>query len=647
MPGRVLDCPQCGAPVTFLSSVTVFAVCEHCRAMVVMRDAKVDTMGSMAELPPDLSPFQIGAKGQWEGKGFEIVGRVRVEWQEGSWNEWCILYDGVTVGWLAEAQGLLMVSFATQPDTELSSHESDYQAGTSLKILGKNWTVGDVKQTSCRASEGELPFIAPPNSIRISADLMSRHGEFANIEFTEQGTILYVGKYARFEDFRFENLRPVPGWNAEVAEEKNKTNALACPACGAPVILRAVGQSMAAVCGSCGAVIDTATPEWTVIQKAGKARHEIPTLLPIGQRGKLFDLDLEVIGVMTRRDEDSSWTEYLLFNPWSGFRWLVFYDGHWSLAHLFPSVPDTTERTATAEGRRYRLYAKGSATVKDVLGEFYWKVQRGEKADYMDYIAPPHILSKESYPGLNEFTWSAGKYVEPALIAEGFGIKELPAPDGIYLNQPNPHSKIWAELKGIFFLALCALIFFEIGFSLIQKTLPVYSGGYTFDRAAESAPTVPPAAQGWGAPNPKTIITPPFEIDHPQRVTVRGMAGVDNNWLDLDLQLVNAKTNISIPATLEISYYYGYDDGNWSEGSGEASVDFPHVVPGQYVLTIEPSADRSIQKMPFAVYISRGGVFQSNFLLCLGLILLYPLFLLGRGLSFEQKRWSDSAYVPS
>ena len=83
--------------------------------MVVVRDAKVETMGVMAELPPDLSPFQIGTTGEWNGKGFEIIGRVRVEWEQGSWNEWCLLYDATVIGWLAEAQGLLMISFQSDP----------------------------------------------------------------------------------------------------------------------------------------------------------------------------------------------------------------------------------------------------------------------------------------------------------------------------------------------------------------------------------------------------------------------------------------------------------------------------------------------------------------------------------------------------
>ncbi len=594
--------------------------------MVVARDAKAETMGTMAELPPDLSPFQIGTKGEWEGKGFEIVGRVRVEWQEGSWNEWCILYDAATTGWLAEAQGLLMVSFETEPDVPLSAHESEYQAGADLKLLGKRWTVSDSKMTTCRAGEGELPFVAPPNSMRASVDLLNNHGGFANIEFAEQGPVLYVGKYGRFEDFHFQNLRPVRGWSAETPEEKNAATALSCPNCGAPVSLRAAGQTMAAVCPSCGSVIDTATPELSIIEKAEAARREIPTLIPIGSRGKLFGMELEMIGVMTRRDEGASWMEYLLFNPWTGFRWLVFYAGHWTFVEQMPALPDAAGDTVSAQGRTYRLYAKETARVTGVLGEFYWKVRRGEETACADYIAPPFILSKESYPELHEFTWSTGEYVEPAVIAEAFALKDLPKPDGIYLNQPNKFKQRWKGVRGISLAAFGLLVLLEIIFTLSQKTSAVWSGSFTFDRKTPVAP----------------IVTPPFDIDRAGAVTVDASGAVDNSWLDLDLELVDAATNQSTPETLELSYYYGYDDGSWHEGGHSGSVGFPNVAPGQYRLTIEPSAAPEVTSVPYTIRISRGGVYQSNFILCLVLILLYPLYLGLRSSRFEQTRWADS-----
>src|SRR6202012_1730726 len=107
----VYDCPQCGAPVKFQSSIAIFAVCEHCRSMVVRKDLSVESIGVMAELPPDLSPLQIGSRGEWNGKAFELVGRIRVEWDLGSWNEWYALFDGGVGGWVAETQGFYLVSF--------------------------------------------------------------------------------------------------------------------------------------------------------------------------------------------------------------------------------------------------------------------------------------------------------------------------------------------------------------------------------------------------------------------------------------------------------------------------------------------------------------------------------------------------------
>src|SRR5690348_11601741 len=111
MSRRLYDCPQCGAPVPFNSSIAVFAVCEHCRSMVVARGEQVQSMGTMAELPPDLSPLQRGTSGSWKGVAFELVGRVRVAWEDGSWNEWCAVFADGRTGWLADAQGLLMISF--------------------------------------------------------------------------------------------------------------------------------------------------------------------------------------------------------------------------------------------------------------------------------------------------------------------------------------------------------------------------------------------------------------------------------------------------------------------------------------------------------------------------------------------------------
>lgn len=627
--------------------------------MVVLRGADLELIGVMAALPPDLSPFQIGTRGEWKGRGFEIVGRIRVEWEQGSWNEWCLLYDANTTGWLAEAQGLLAISFPVSLSETIPSEPSFFASNLQLKLNGEFWMVVDVKRATYRAGEGELPFPAPPDVQRLSVDLTNAKGGFASLELSEDGAELYIGEYAKFEALKLSNLRPVPGWSADVEQEKNRTTALACPSCGAVVDLRAAGQSMSAACGSCGAVIDTATPELKLIQEADAAVRQLAPILPIGQRGKLFGVDYEVIGLVVRSDEYSRWSEYLLFNPWHGFRWLVSFNGHWSFVDRLPALPNMEGNKIHLGGTTYKIFAQGKATVAGVLGEFYWKVQRGEEANVADYIAPPRILSKESYPGLNEVAWSGGEYVEPKVIGEAFALKDLPRAEGIYLNQPNKFAARWKEVRTLFLLAVCALCLVQCASCVQRREVNTLETSFVFDRA-QPAPAPQPgrrpvaaagaavASSGIASDSQKILVTPHFTLNGgPQRVVIEATAPVTNSWLGLDIDLVNAKTNASYPAPLEISAYSGYDsDGAWSEGSQRKEVALAGIPAGEYFLTVEPSADPKVQKLPFTVRVKTGGVFNSNFILMLCLVLLYPAILLWRKSAFEKERWSESDFSP-
>ncbi len=58
-------------------------------------------------------------------------------------------------------------------------------------------------------------------------------------------------------------------------------------------------------------------------------------------RGDLF----EVIGFMRRamtvEGVNYEWSEYLLFNPYKGFRWLSEYNGHWNFLKTTTHIPKT------------------------------------------------------------------------------------------------------------------------------------------------------------------------------------------------------------------------------------------------------------------------------------------------------------------
>jgi hypothetical protein len=221
---RKFSCPSCGAEITFQSSITVSCVCSYCRSLVVRHDVNVEAIGKMAELPDDISPFQLGTAGRFNRAGFSLIGRMKIGWNDGMWNEWFTFTDSGAKGWLAEAQGFLAISFekqvdlvkfSTVPGGRDFSVDTPPILGSTLFIDGKKFGIEDVKEAECIGSEGELPFPAPRGRKTRTVDMLGDHGEFAGLEYAEgeDKPRLYVGQYVDFDDLQFSNLRDLAGWN--------------------------------------------------------------------------------------------------------------------------------------------------------------------------------------------------------------------------------------------------------------------------------------------------------------------------------------------------------------------------------------------------------------------------------------------------
>lgn len=601
--------------------------------MIVRRDMDLEALGKMAQLPDDVSPLKIGTRGKYKNTVFEIIGRLKIAWSEGFWNEWYLFFEDGRYGWLAEAMGFFMLSFEVKETDKVAKFE-DLQFGKGYELLPmKTFLVDDMKEAVCEGSEGELPFKGIVGRKSISVDLSDHSGEFACIEYSDQdGVRLYAGKYVEFDELKFSNLRDL----AADIKKIRSTRVFKCPSCGGPFSLRTPGLTASVACRYCGSTLDATDKTFAILSKA-KEKMKITPLIPLGAKGKLNGVEWEITGFMRRSDEAAlyPWDEYLLFNPYYGFRWLTTYNGHWNLVEMMRIHPWGVERGADIKygGKSFTRFLEGKGKVLYVIGEFYWRVKLGDMVDMTDYICPPEILSSES--DKSEAVWSLGRYIEPEEVKQAFAVEEdMPKKVGVAPNQPSPYKPLSRQVW-LSFAALAALLtVLQFYFVSTSPGKQVYRGDFIFANNQQS----------------KTIVTPSFEIPGGSgNLLAKLHSPVQNYWLEAAIDLVDERTNKSLSFDQGVEFYSGTDsDGSWSEGDQNNELLLSSVPGGRYHLLIQPTLDAAkIGGTSFAISLRRGVTTWSNYFVALFFLAAYPLYVWLRGLSFEAKRRTESNVLSS
>lgn len=620
------SCPSCGATFDYKCSDSVFMICPYCRSALVRSGLNFENVGKIADLKLDGSPMRLGTEGRYRGAPFGVVGRIQLQYDLGIWNEWHILFNDGRSGWLGEAQGTYAVTFLTSTTSPLPAF-SQLSVGTKVAIKEQSYRVSNIESARCISGEGELPFRIGAGYEAPVIDLQGSGFAFATLDYSEDEKIplVFTGEYVEFDDLQFSRLRD---FDVDPSAGAIKTRTLKCMKCGASLTLRGMMQTASVVCSSCGAIIDVSDEDFKLIA-AVKAQREYHPRIPLGSPGVLRGDKFEVIGFQRRcitvEGVGYRWGEYLLFNPYKGFRWLTEYNGHWNFVRQALDQPvQRVGGSVVHRGVVFEHFQSAEAKTEYVVGEFYWKVQAGESALVQDFVAPPLILSAEKTN--NEITWSLGEYVEPDEIAAAFHLKtSLPQRIGVYANQPSPHAR--AVQKA----AVLAVVFMSIALLIQGITLAISQNALVYEQRFDFSPAQAEKAQ----------VTPIFELNgRTSNVIVDSSAGVDNAWLFLNLALINDDTGVAYDFGREISYYWGRDgDGPWSEGSKTDHAVLSSIPSGRYYLRVEPEG---IVPASYAVQIYRDVPQWRYFLITAGMLLIMPVAAWVRSRSFEQRRWSES-----
>jgi hypothetical protein len=416
-----------------------------------------------------------------------------------------------------------------------------------------------------------------------------------------------------------------------------KVQALACPNCGGQIDLHGFTTTLTAVCPHCTTVLDTSTPTIRILSQFREKQRRKPKI-PLGSRGSFDGTTYEVIGFQVRgitvEGTTYEWSEYLLYNPYKGFRYLTEYEGHWSfiwpVRHLPRQDNRLGRRYARIGDRSFRHFQHATAQTIFVLGEFPWKVRAGETATTDDYTAPPYVLSAEATG--EEVNWSEGRYMDGKSVWTAFGLSGSPPPaHGIYLNQPSPYPRRVASAIKLLLVFMCALVAMVLFFAGSARRDTV------LDETRQFQPTR----------GESSFVTPVFELrGHTSNVEVTTRTSNDNNWTFFGYSLINADTGQTWDFGREVSYYHGYDsDGSWSEGSANDSVVIPSVPSGRYYLRVEPEGDPKSPPVRYEIVVRRD-VPSYLFFLIAAMLLVLPVILISwRSYRFEYDRWQESDYA--
>ena len=640
----VANCPACGAPVEFKSGQSIVVICNYCRSAVARTDRDLKDLGKVAELVETGSPLDVGLRGKWRDIPFELTGRAQLGHEMGGqWDEWYATFSNGWLGWLAEAQGRFYLTFQREIPEQVQLPSFD-QLQLGQTVSGLPWPtplmVAETGRAKALGAKGEIPYLLTPGETYYYADLSGLNGSFGTLDYNETPPLVFLGQQVTLAEIGITSTR-----TPEREQRQVDAAHLGCPNCGGALELRAPDKTERVTCPNCNSLLDVNQGQLKFFKALEQPAFQ--PLIPIGSTGDLPEGKMTVIGAMSRsvmiEGTEYFWSEYLLYTPQIGFRWLVHSDEHWNYVQAVPpgEVVEVA-RSARFRGSNYRIFQDAPARVESVLGEFYWKVEAGEAVRGVDYVAPPYMLSKElstvyvddpdnpeGKRATGEINWSLGTYVTPEQIEKAFGVSNLPRPSGIAPNQPYRHKWIY---KYWIILILAAL--------LVSFVVFITSG--SSKEAFSQSVTLQPLPNADGT---QVFFSQPFELAGRRNIRIMGESPVQNTWVYLEADLINEETGVVQSVPIEISYYQGVEDGeSWTEGAQTDSIDTSSMPGGKYVLRLEGQWEKWQQPATVTVKIVQNVANGFNLLLLLIALSIVPILMGIYHISFERRRWSESMF---
>lgn len=406
----------------------------------------------------------------------------------------------------------------------------------------------------------------------------------------------------------------------------------ACPHCKQVYEPHAKTHALTAVCESCHTYFGFG--KW--MDEEATFGEDIVPVIPVYKKGKIKGITWQILGFIVKRDKKykSQWREYCMFNPAEGLAFLSEYNGHWNFIRPINKTPrkHISDSSFTFEGEEYRLFQKYYAQIVFARGEFTFDIfAMSDRNRNFEYIAPPYMLGQEI--SNNSQLWYKGEYISGSDVANAFGVpgNTLPPRKGVGATQPIMNMSFSESAMMVCCAVLIGLV------ALLQFFLSQNAGNEVVFTDAYYQSDLKDKED-------KVFVTRSFTLaKSSQSVTTKIKAPVDNDWFYADLVLVNEGTGDEYNFSHEVSYYHGYDEGTWSEGSTVGEAFLSGIPGGTYHIVIYPQFNVA---NAFELQVVRDVDMPSNMVLTILGLILFPVGYYIYKFNRDKKRWSESDYSP-
>ncbi|MDX1906861.1 MAG: DUF4178 domain-containing protein [Bacteroidia bacterium] len=191
---RQFECPSCGAPVIQQHAASRSIVCGYChQTSHILPAGQLAAAGAQHLLVDYGSWLSIGKTVSLAGSEYLILGRIRMNYEDGFWDEWFLRSQDGAEGWLQEDDG----SFVFFRQTKVLDHRlllDEIPVGVRINLgsgIGEVFTTSKSTAT-VEGGEGELPFRIKPGD---PADFIEglQKGQILSVELLPEDHIVFTG----------------------------------------------------------------------------------------------------------------------------------------------------------------------------------------------------------------------------------------------------------------------------------------------------------------------------------------------------------------------------------------------------------------------------------------------------------------------